>query len=72
MKKKKTVQAQQRLQKCDPDSAPSKSTICYQFTEFERGRTDTDDGERFGRPIEWLLQKTPTEKSTNWLYLIVN
>ena len=43
---KKTVQAQQWIQKCYPDSAPSKRTICYWFAEFKRGRTDTDDGER--------------------------
>ena len=49
---KNTAQAQQWLQKCYPDFAPSKRTICYWFAEFEHGRTDTDDGERSGRPIE--------------------
>ena len=49
---KNSVQAQQWLQTCYPDSAPSKRTICYWFAEFKRGRTDTDDGERSGRPIE--------------------
>ena len=48
---KKTVQAQQWLQKCYPDSAPSKRTICYWFVAFKRGRTDTDDSERSNRPI---------------------
>ena len=64
---KNTVQAQQWLQKCYPDSAPSKRTTCYWFAEFKRGRKDTDDGERSGRPIEVV-----TPESTNWLYLIVN
>ena len=50
--KTNAVQAQQWLQKCYPDSAPSKRTICYWFAEFKRGRTDTDDGERSVRPIE--------------------
>ena len=49
---KKTVQAQQWLQKCYPDSTPSKKTICYWLAEFKRGRTDIEDGERSGRPLQ--------------------
>ena len=48
---KNTVQAQQWLQRCYPDSAPSKRTICHWFAELKRGSTDTDDGERSGRPM---------------------
>lgn len=47
---KNTVQAQQWLEKCYPDSAPSKTTICRWFAEFKRGRTNTEDAERSGRP----------------------
>ena len=50
--KNHTAKPQQWLQKCYPDSAPSKRTICYWFAKSKRGRTDTDDGERSGRPIE--------------------
>ena len=60
--KTNTVQAQQWLQKCYPDSAPSKRTICYWFAEFKRGRTDTDDGEHAGRPIEAVTPKKHLKK----------
>ena len=53
--KKNTVQAQQWLEKCYGDSAPSKTTICRWYAEFKRGRTDTDDAERSGRPNEVRL-----------------
>lgn len=49
---KNTVQAEQWLQKCYPTSAPSKTTICRWYSEFKFGRTNTDDAERSGRPIE--------------------
>ena len=55
---KNIVQAQQWFQECYPKSAPSKKTICYWFAEFKRGRTDTDDGERSGRPIEVVTPET--------------
>ena len=47
-----TVQAQQWLDKCYPDSAPSKKTICRWYADFKRGRTDTNDAERSGAPNE--------------------
>lgn len=50
--KKNTVQTQKLLEKCYNESAPSKTTICRWFSEFKRGRTDTDDAERSGRPYE--------------------
>ncbi len=34
------------------DSAPSETTIKRWFADFERGRIDTDDAERSGRPNE--------------------
>ena len=49
---KNTVQAQQWLEKCYPDCAPSKTTICRWYADFKRSRTDTNDGERSGRPNE--------------------
>lgn len=49
---KNTVQAQQWLEKCYPDSAPSKTTICRWYADFKRGRTYTNDAERSGRPNE--------------------
>ena len=52
---KNTVQAQQWLEKCYPDSAPSKTTICRWYADFKRGRTDTNDAERSGRPNEAVI-----------------
>ena len=49
---KNTVQAQQWLEKCYPDCAPSKTTICRWYADFKRGCTDTNDAERSGRPNE--------------------
>ena len=47
---KNTVQAQQWLEKCYGDSAPSKTTICQWYAEFKRGRKDTKNAERSRRP----------------------
>ena len=49
---KNTVRAQQWLEKCYPDCAPSKTTICWWYADFNRGRTDRNDAERSGRPNE--------------------
>ena len=56
--KKNTVQAQQWLEKCCGDSAPSKTTICRWYAEFKRGRTDTEDAERTSRPNEVVTPET--------------
>ena len=56
--KKNTVQAQQWLEKCYGDSAPSKTTICRWYAEFKRGRTDTDDAKPSGRPNEVVTPET--------------
>lgn len=47
---KNTVETREWLEKCYPDAAPSKSTVERWFSEFNRGRTDTDDAKRSGRP----------------------
>ena len=47
---KNTVQAKQWLDKCYLNSAPSETTVERWYTDFKRGRTDTNDAERSGRP----------------------
>ena len=47
---KNTVEAKQWLDKRYGYSAPGKSTIIDCYAEFKRGRTNTVDTERFGRP----------------------
>uniref|UniRef100_A0A1B0G5T2 Uncharacterized protein n=1 Tax=Glossina morsitans morsitans TaxID=37546 RepID=A0A1B0G5T2_GLOMM len=47
---KNTVQAKQWLDKCYLDSAPSRQMVEKWFADFKRGRTNTDDAERCGRP----------------------
>ncbi|XP_015182495.1 PREDICTED: putative uncharacterized protein FLJ37770 [Polistes dominula] len=49
---KNTVQAKQWLEKCYGDSAPSEATMKHWFADFKRGRRDTDDAKRSGRPNE--------------------
>ena len=46
---KNTVQAKQWIDKCYPDSAPSRKMVDKWFADFKRGRTNTDDAERSGR-----------------------
>lgn len=58
---KNTVEAQQWLEKRYPDSSPSKSTICRWYAEFKRGRTDTNDAERSGRPLEAVTPENVSE-----------
>ena len=58
---KNTVQAKQWIEKCYPDSCPSKATICRWFAEFKRGRTDTNDAERSGRPVEAVTPENVSE-----------
>ena len=52
------MQAQQWLEKSYGDSAPSKTTICLWYAKFKRGRTDTEDAERSGRPNEVVTPGT--------------
>ncbi|XP_055307605.1 histone-lysine N-methyltransferase SETMAR-like, partial [Sitodiplosis mosellana] len=58
---KNTVQAEEWLQKCYPGSAPSIATIKRWFADFKRGRTDTDDAERSGRPNEAVIPENITK-----------
>ena len=55
------MQAQQWLEKCYGDSAPSKTTICRCYAESKRGRTDTEDAERSGRTNEVVTPETIKE-----------
>ena len=41
--------AKQWLDKCYPDSAPSRQMVKKLFADLKRGRTNTDDAERSGR-----------------------
>ena len=52
------MQAQQWIEKCYGDSATSKTNICWWYAEFKRGRTDTEDAGRSGRPNEVVTPKT--------------
>ncbi|XP_019876569.1 protein GVQW3-like [Aethina tumida] len=58
---KNTVEAQQWLEKHYPDSSPSKPTICRWYAEFKRGRTDTNNAERSGRPLEAVTPENVSE-----------
>ena len=49
---KNIVQAQQWLEKCYWENSPLKTTICRLYADFKRGRTNTEDAERPGRPAE--------------------
>lgn len=53
--RKNTVQTKQWLDKHYPHYAPSKTTICRWFADFKRGRTDTSDAERSGRPNDAVI-----------------
>ena len=61
-----TVQAKQWLEKSYGDSAPSETTIKRWFSDFKRGRRDTDDAERSGRPNEAV---TPENKKIHKIVL---
>ena len=52
---KNTIQAKQWLNKCYPDSAPSRPMVEKWFADFERDRTGTDDAERSRRPDSALV-----------------
>ena len=56
-----TVEAKQWVDKRYGDSAPGKSTIIDWYTEFKRGRTNTDDAERSGRPKSAVVPENITK-----------
>ena len=58
---KNTVDAKQWLDRRYGDSASGKSTIIDWYAEFKRGRTNTDDAERFGRPKSAVVPKNITK-----------
>ena len=47
---KNTAQAKQWLDKCYPDTVPSRQIVEKWFANYKRGRTNTDDAERSGQP----------------------
>lgn len=49
---KNTVQTKAWLDKCYPDSAPSRQMVEKWIADFKRGRATTSDAERSGRPKE--------------------
>ncbi|XP_071745443.1 uncharacterized protein [Lepeophtheirus salmonis] len=65
LKGKNTVQAKAWLEKCYPDSAPSKTTIKRWFADFKRGRTDTDDTERPCRLNEVFIPENNEKNHEN-------
>ena len=72
---KNTVQAQQWLEKCYPDCAPSKITIFRWYADLKRGRTDTNDAGRLGRPNEAITPENIRQVSrpvTVAIYLFHN
>ncbi|XP_014475531.1 PREDICTED: histone-lysine N-methyltransferase SETMAR-like, partial [Dinoponera quadriceps] len=54
---KNTVQTKAWLGKRYPDSAPGKSTIIDCLAELKRGRTDTSDAPRSGRPKKMVTSE---------------
>ena len=58
---KNTVESKQWLDKYYGDSTPGKSTITDWHAEFKRGRTNTDNAERSGRPKSAVLPEKITK-----------
>ena len=58
---KNIVQAKQWLDKCYPDSAPSRQMVEKWFADFKRGRTNTDDAQRSGRPNSAVVPENINE-----------
>ena len=62
---KNTVETHEWLEKRYSDSSPSKTTICRLFAEFKRGRMDTNDAERSGRPLEAVAPENVSQSVEN-------
>ena len=56
-----TVEAKKWLDKRYGDFATGKSTIIDWYDEFKRGRTNTDDAERSGRPKSAVVPENITK-----------
>ncbi|XP_040582174.1 uncharacterized protein [Lepeophtheirus salmonis] len=65
---KNTVQTQAWLKRCYLDSTPLKTTIRRRFAYLKRGRTDTNDAKRPGRPNELVIP----EKLKKTLRIIID
>ncbi|KAF7274197.1 hypothetical protein GWI33_013132 [Rhynchophorus ferrugineus] len=63
LKGKNTVEAKIWLDAEFPDTAPAKSTIKDWYAKFRRGEMGTKDGERSGRPKEFVTDEN-IKKST--------
>ena len=57
-----SVEAKQWPDKSYGDSAPGKSTIIDWYAEFKRGRTNTDDAKRSGRPKSAVVPENITKR----------
>ena len=55
------IEAKQWLDKRYGDSAPGITTIIDWYAEFKRGRTNTDDTERSGRPKSTVIPENITK-----------
>ena len=60
-KGKNTVEAKQWLDKRYRNSAPRKPTIIDGYADFRRGRTNTDDAKRSGRPKSVVVPENITK-----------
>ena len=68
---KNTVQAKQWLDKCYSDSVTLETTIKRWYADFKRGRIETNNVERSGRPNSAAVAVN-TKNSTNSFWPIVN
>lgn len=68
--KKNTVQKTEQWP--DQRHPQSESTIKYWFREFKRGRSDTNDAGRSGRPNEAVTPAKHTKNPQNPFWPIVN
>ena len=58
---KNTVQAKKWLDKCYPDSAPSRQMVKKWFSDLKRGRTNTEDAEHSSRPNSAVPERVNNE-----------
>ena len=68
---KNTVQAKQWLGKCYSDSGLSETTVKRWYTDFKRGRTDTNDAKHSGHPNLAVVPEN-IKIFTNLFWSIIN